>query len=91
MAFSASVHLMLDHSAPPEVRACPQPPDPAFPRLAEVIHLYVEDGHDLTIDFSGTPKQLRELLVRLSATLRQAITVRDAAADAAAEPAGASS
>ncbi len=87
MASSASVHLMLNSSAPPEVRACPQPPDPHYPRLADVIHLYVEDGHDLTIDFSGTPRQLRELLLRLSATLRQAITARHAAGAAAAEPA----
>jgi hypothetical protein len=78
MASSASVHLMLDFSAPPQVRAHPQPPDPDYPRLAEVIHLYVEDGHQLTIDFSGTPRQLRELLVRLSVTLRQAITARQA-------------
>jgi hypothetical protein len=87
MASSASVHLLLNFSAPPQVRACPQPPDPDYPRLAEVVHLYVEDGHQLSIDFSGTPRQLRELLLRLSATLRQAITARHAA-DPATEPAG---
>jgi hypothetical protein len=89
MASSASVHLMLNFSDPPEVRACPQPPDPHYPRLAEVIHLYVEDGHQLSIDLSGTPRQLRELLIRMSATLRAAITARHAAAGPAAEPAGA--
>ena len=51
----------------------------------------MEDGHRLSIDVSGTPRQLRELLVRMSATLRAAILARQTTHAPDPEPAGAGS
>jgi hypothetical protein len=89
MASTTNVHLLLNFSDPPQLRAHPQPPDPDYPQLAEVIHLYIEDGHQLTIDLSGTPTQLQELLGRLAATLEGAATARTEAPEPAAQPAAA--
>ncbi len=86
MAMSTDVRLSLTWPPKPTVRAHVPEPNPAFPDLAEIIYLEINSGHYDRLCISGTPTQLRELLVELSAAVRAAIpAARAAAAQARAD------
>jgi hypothetical protein len=92
MALSTNVTLSLGWPPTPTVTTHVHGPNPHLPALAEVIYVEIHSGHYDRVCISGTPTQLRELLVELSAAVRAAIpAARQAAAaqaraDAQAEP-----
>jgi hypothetical protein len=84
MALSTSVTLSLGWPPKPTITTHVHGPNPHLPALAEVIYVEVNSGHYDRICISGTPRQLRELLVELSAAVRAAIPAARAAAAAQA-------
>jgi hypothetical protein len=84
MALRTDVTLSLGWPPKPTITTHVHGPNPHLPALAEVIYLEVNSGHYDRLCISGTPRQLRELLVELSAAVRAAIPAARAAAAAQA-------
>jgi hypothetical protein len=82
MALSTNVTLSLGWPPKPTITTHVHGPNPHLPALAEVIYVEVNSGHYDRLCISGTPRQLRELLVELSAAVRAAIPAARAAAAA---------
>jgi hypothetical protein len=82
MALSTDVRLSLGWPPKPTVTTHLHGPT-ADPRLAGIIYLEIHSGHYDRVCISGTPRQLRELLVELAAAIPAA---RQAADQARAAP-----
>jgi hypothetical protein len=82
MALSTDVRLSLGWPPKPTVTTHPHGPSDD-PRLAGIIYLEIHSGHYDRVCISGTPRQLRQLLVELSAAVRAAVPAARQAADQA--------
>src|SRR5205809_5720264 len=82
MAQSTDVRLSLAWPPTPTVSTHLHGPS-SDPRLAGIIYLEIHSGHYDRVCISGTPRQLRELLVELSAAVRAAVPAARQAADQA--------